>query len=84
MYLIFKRLNPTSVILFNSLDEIKEATETEVYGKYISDETRSSGTENNYSNFIRQGANLTDEQKDKFREISTELSKLSLKFNLSY
>lgn len=37
--------------------------------------------ENNYSNFIRQGANLTDEQKDKFREISTELSKLSLKFN---
>lgn len=51
MYLIFKRLNPTSVILFNSLDEIKEATETEVYGKYISDETRSSGTENNYSNF---------------------------------
>ena len=37
--------------------------------------------ENSYSNFIRQGANLTDEQKDKFREISTELSKLSLTFN---
>ena len=36
--------------------------------------------ENSYVNFIRQGANLTDEQKEKFREISTELSKLSLKF----
>lgn len=37
--------------------------------------------ENSYSNFIRQGANLTDAQKDKFREISTELSKISLTFN---
>jgi len=37
--------------------------------------------DNTYSNFIRQGANLTDVQKDKFREISTELSKLSLTFN---
>ena len=37
--------------------------------------------ENSYVNFIRQGANLTDEQKEKFREISTELSKLSLTFN---
>lgn len=37
--------------------------------------------ENSYSNFIRQGANLTDIQKDTFREISTELSKLSLTFN---
>jgi len=36
--------------------------------------------ENSYVNFIRQGANLTDVQKEKFREISTELSKLSLKF----
>lgn len=37
--------------------------------------------ENTYADFIRQGANLTDEQKDKFREISTELSKTSLTFN---
>jgi peptidyl-dipeptidase Dcp len=36
--------------------------------------------ENSYVNFIRRGANLTEEQKVKFREISTELSKLSLKF----
>jgi peptidyl-dipeptidase Dcp len=36
--------------------------------------------ENSYVNFIRQGANLSEEQKEKFREISTELSKLSLKF----
>jgi len=37
--------------------------------------------ENTYSNFIRQGANLSNEQKNRFREISTELSKLSLTFN---
>ena len=37
--------------------------------------------ENTYSNFIRQGANLSDEQKNRFREISSELSKLSLTFN---
>ena len=36
--------------------------------------------ENSYVNFIRQGANLSEAQKGKFREISTELSKLSLKF----
>ncbi|MBC8285405.1 MAG: M3 family metallopeptidase, partial [Nitrospinae bacterium] len=36
--------------------------------------------ENNYVGFVRQGANLNEEQKDKFREISTELSQLSLKF----
>lgn len=33
-----------------------------------------------YTQFVRQGANLSDEQKAKFREISTELSMLSLKF----
>ncbi len=37
--------------------------------------------ENTYSNFIRQGANLSDNQKEKFRQISTELSKLSLTFD---
>lgn len=37
--------------------------------------------ENTYSNFIRQGANLSDEQKERFRQISTELSKLSLTFD---
>ncbi len=37
--------------------------------------------ENSYVNFIRQGANLSDKQKEKFREISTGLSKLSLTFN---
>ena len=36
--------------------------------------------ENTYLNFVRQGANLSEEQKERFREISTELSKLSLKF----
>ncbi len=37
--------------------------------------------ENTYQNFIRSGANLSEEQKEKFREISTELSVLSLKFH---
>ena len=36
--------------------------------------------ENTYLNFVRKGANLSDNEKEKFREISTELSKLSLKF----
>lgn len=33
-----------------------------------------------YSDFIRGGANLTDEQKEKFRKINEELSLLSVKF----
>jgi len=37
--------------------------------------------ENTYFNFLRQGASLSDDQKDRFREISTELSKLSLEFD---
>ncbi len=36
--------------------------------------------ENTYLNFVRKGANLSDDEKEKFRKISTELSKLSLKF----
>lgn len=36
--------------------------------------------ENTYLNFVRQGASLSDADKEKFREISTELSTLSLKF----
>ena len=36
--------------------------------------------ENTYVGFVRQGANLTEEQKNKFREISTEMSKLTLTF----
>ncbi len=37
--------------------------------------------DNTYSNFIRRGANLSDGQKEKFRQISADLSKLSLTFN---
>lgn len=36
--------------------------------------------DNTYNQFVRRGANLSDEQKVRFREISTELSLLSLKF----
>ena len=36
--------------------------------------------ENTYKGFIRNGANLNEQDKERFREISTELSKLSLDF----
>lgn len=36
--------------------------------------------ENTYAGFVRQGANLSEKDKEKFRKISTELSQLSLKF----
>lgn len=36
--------------------------------------------ENTYKSFLRNGANLNDEQKNRFREINKELSLLSLKF----
>ena len=36
--------------------------------------------ENSYIGFVRRGANLSDADKEKFRKISTELSKLTLTF----
>ncbi len=36
--------------------------------------------ENTYQGFVRRGANLNDSDKEKFRAISTELSKLTLEF----
>lgn len=51
MYLIFKRVNPYGVIAFDTLDNIKEAVKTEVYGKYNNDKTRISGSPNNYDDF---------------------------------
>ncbi len=35
---------------------------------------------NTYLGFVRQGANLSDAEKEKFRELKTELSKLTLQF----
>ena len=37
--------------------------------------------ENTYKGFVRGGANLSPEQKERFRKINEELSMLSLKFN---
>lgn len=37
--------------------------------------------QNTYDGFIRSGANLTPEQKERFRQISSELSILTLKFS---
>ncbi len=36
--------------------------------------------ENSYVEFVRKGANLSEKDKEKFREISTEISKLTLEF----
>ena len=49
--------------------------------KLILNEEQKTLLENSYVNFIRQGANLSDKQKEKFREISTGLSNLALTFN---
>lgn len=51
MYLIFKRVNPYGVITFDTLDNIKEAVETDVYGKYNNDKIRMNGSPNNYADF---------------------------------
>ena len=37
--------------------------------------------QNTYDGFIRSGANLTDEQKERFRQISAEMSVLTLNFS---
>jgi peptidyl-dipeptidase Dcp len=37
--------------------------------------------ENTYKSFVRSGANLTSEAKERYREVTKELSDLSLKFN---
>lgn len=37
--------------------------------------------QNTYNSFIRNGANLTSEQKERFRQLSAELSVLTLKFS---
>ncbi|NCA79375.1 MAG: M3 family peptidase [Sphingobacteriia bacterium] len=37
--------------------------------------------ENTYTNFVQKGAKLKEDQKERYREISTELAKLSLTFD---
>ncbi len=39
---------------------------------------------NTYDGFIRNGANLSDEQKERFRQISSELSVLTLRFSQNH
>nr|WP_320023705.1 M3 family metallopeptidase [uncultured Draconibacterium sp.] len=54
--------------VYNKKDELDLTTEQQTL------------LENNYIGFVRSGANLSDADKEKFREYSTELSKLSLDF----
>jgi len=54
--------------IYNSKDKLVLTTEQQTL------------LENTYTDFVRRGANLSEDQKGKFRQISTELSTLSLKF----
>ncbi|MDO4214295.1 MAG: M3 family metallopeptidase [Bacteroidales bacterium] len=45
------------------------------------DKEQSKLLENTYKGFVRRGANLSEEQKDKLREINGKLSELTLKFD---
>ena len=51
MYLIFKRKNPYGIVKYNSLDEIKEAVEKEIYGKYKYNTKKGTELKNNYEDF---------------------------------
>ncbi len=55
--------------VYNKKDELDLTTEQQTL------------LEDTYLNFVRKGANLPDSAKERFREISTELSKLSLTFD---
>ncbi|WP_321997602.1 M3 family metallopeptidase [Draconibacterium orientale] len=55
--------------VYNKKDELELTTEQQTL------------LENNYIGFVRSGANLSDADKEKFRQYSTELSKLSLDFS---
>ncbi len=51
MFLIFKRENPYGPVIFNSLDDIKKAVETEVYGEYNYDKEKECEIKNKYEDF---------------------------------
>lgn len=50
-------------------------------GTLVLDNEQKMLLEDTYKGFVRSGANLTPEQKDKYREISKELSLLSVQFD---
>ena len=66
-------LNPDLFARIKSVFEQKESLNLTIEQETL--------LENTYQNFVRSGANLSEEQKEKFREMSTELSVLSLKFH---
>jgi len=65
-------LNP---ILFKKIKEIYAQKD-----KLVLNAEQQTLFENTYVGFVRQGANLSEKDKEKFRDISTELSKLTLTF----
>ena len=62
--------------LFARIKQVYETTEKE----NLQPEDRML-LQNTYDGFIRSGANLTPEQKERFREVSSELSVLTLRFS---
>ncbi len=65
-------LNPELFARIKSVYDKKDALDLTAEQQMLLEKT--------YLNFVRQGANLSEKEKEKFREISTELSKLSLNF----
>ena len=85
MYLIYKRVNPRGVISFDTLDDIKEAVETEVYGKYNYDKSIILGTLNNYADFtIISNPTFPYELCDDYNSIKNVILDVSEKPNLEY
>lgn len=85
MYLIYKRVNPCGVISFDTLDDIKEAVETEVYGKYNYDKSIILGTPNNYADFtIIPNPTFPYELCDDYNSIKNVILDVSEKPNLEY
>ena len=62
--------------LFARIKAVYDTTDKEQLGK-----EEQMLLQNTYDGFIRSGANLTPEQKERFRQISTEMSVLTLRFS---
>ena len=62
--------------LFERIKHVYESKEKETLNQ-----EESMLLKNTYEGFIRNGANLTGEQKERFRQLSSELSVLTLKFS---
>ena len=86
MQAIAERIMPQLTAHSNNIT-LNEKLFSRIKAVYDSEEKQSLSQEanmllqNTYDGFIRSGANLSNEQKERFRQISSELSILTLKFS---